>query len=136
MFILDRYNLLVSVPLSKLIFPFDLGETSSGKSTIINKLIGEKILPTGVAATTSRVCRIRFSKTLSVSIKDADEKEIGKWTFKDKREMERKVKELATTSERNFVYVDICIEVPMLQVNETNFLHSSVVLFENACKIT
>ena len=133
---MDRYIILVSFPLSKLIFPFNLGETSSGKSTIINKLIGEKILPTNVAASTSKVCRIRFSKTLSVSIKDADEQEIDTWTFKDKREMERKVKELATTSERNVVYVDICMEIPMLKVNETNFLHSSVVLFENACKIT
>ena len=97
-------------------------------------LIGEKILPTNVAASTSRVCRIRFSKTLSVSIKDADEKEIDKWTFKDKREMELKVKELATTSEKNVVYVDICMEVPMLQVNETNFLHLILVLFEMLAK--
>lgn len=39
-----------------------LGETSSGKSTIINSLIGEDVLPVSASATTGVVAEIRFER--------------------------------------------------------------------------
>ena len=42
------------------------GETCSGKTTLINSIIGEDVLPTDFMAATKHVCRMKYSDTLAV----------------------------------------------------------------------
>ena len=42
------------------------GETCSGKSTLINSIIGEEVLPMYFKASTKHVCRMKYSDTLAV----------------------------------------------------------------------
>ncbi|XP_078327868.1 uncharacterized protein LOC111109476 isoform X2 [Crassostrea virginica] len=94
------------------------GETSAGKSTIINKIIGgSKLLPTKVTASTTKVCRIGYSKSFSVSAKDCKGKELKILKFPGREDLSQAVKELVTELETDIVYVDIGIPLPMLQGN-------------------
>lgn len=94
------------------------GETSAGKSSIINLILGEKILPTGITECTSQVCRIKHSEQFMISTKDSKGKEIGeKLSFEDSRQMAEKLKVLATKKVEEFTYVDIHMPVPWLQGN-------------------
>lgn len=94
------------------------GETSAGKSSIINLILGEKILPTGITECTSQVCRIKHSEQFMISTKDSKGKEIGEnLSFKDSRQMAKKLKVLATKKVEEFTYVDIHMPVPLLQGN-------------------
>ena len=45
-----------------------LGRTSSGKSTLINALLGEKVVPTGLGQTTSRLIEVRGSSQSDPSL--------------------------------------------------------------------
>ena len=93
------------------------GETSAGKSTIINKIIGgSKLLPTKVTASTTKVCRIGYSKSFSVSTKDWKGKELKTLKFPAREDLSKTVKQLVTEHSTDFVYVDIGIPFPLLQV--------------------
>ena len=48
------------------------GETSSGKSTLLNLILGEQLLPYSVLSTTSTICELRYGDTpkLVVHFKD------------------------------------------------------------------
>ena len=50
------------------------GETSSGKSSLINLILGEEILPYSLLSTTSTICELKFGKerSLVVHFKDKD----------------------------------------------------------------
>lgn len=96
---------------------FLLGETSAGKSTIINRIIGEnELLPTKVTACTTKVCRIGYSNTYSISTKDSKGKELTVSIFRDREELTEAVKDIATTDSPDSVYVDIEMPLPMLRV--------------------
>lgn len=86
------------------------GETSSGKSSIINLILGEKILPTGtcIGASTSRVCRVKHSYCYKVSTKDRRGKiSGGKMSFENSKEMAKKLQDLARTADEEISYIDI-----------------------------
>lgn len=94
------------------------GETSSGKSSIINLILGEKILPTGIGASTSRVCRVKHSYCYKVSNKDRRGEISGKkMSFENSKEMAKKLQDLARTADEEISYIDIYMPVPMLQVD-------------------
>ena len=50
------------------------GETSSGKSSLINLILGEEILPFSLLSTTSTICELKFGeeRRLVVHFKDKD----------------------------------------------------------------
>ena len=61
------------VPLSLYFHLFILtGETSSGKSTLLNLILGEQLLPYSFLSTTSTICELRYGDTpkLVVHFKD------------------------------------------------------------------
>lgn len=94
------------------------GETSSGKSTIVNAIIGEKILPTGIEATTTRVCRVKYSKELKISTCRGNDKEYRHTIpFTSAREMTDKLEFIAQTNDKTITYVDICMPIPFQQVH-------------------
>ena len=44
------------------LFVVVVGPTSAGKSTLLNALLGEQVLPTSYNATTSALCEIKYSE--------------------------------------------------------------------------
>lgn len=95
-----------------------IGETSSGKSSIVNEILGEKVLPTDISATTTRVCRIRYSEKLVVSVRDKNDKEdLERIPFSNIEEMTKKIKTLAKTEDPDKRYVDIFMQLPFTQVH-------------------
>lgn len=93
------------------------GETSCGKSSIINLILGEMILPTSITASTSRVCRIKHSKRCMVSTRNSKDEEIESFLFENSMEMAKKLETLAQTDDEEISYVDIYMPVPLLQGN-------------------
>lgn len=93
------------------------GETSSGKSSIINLILGEKILPSGITASTSRVCRVKYFKHCMISTRDNKDEELENMSFDNSKEMAEKLKTLALTNDTKISYLDIYMPVPLLQVS-------------------
>lgn len=109
---LDKWNCL-----DILLFFYQKGETSSGKSSIINKIVEQKILPTGIMATTTRVCRIKYAKELLVLARDQnDENDIQRIPVKSTKCMADELKTMASTKNSKIGYVDIFMPVRFQQV--------------------
>lgn len=96
-------------------FHVHTGDTSSGKSKIINEIIGEKILPTGVRATTTRVCRVKYSKEMKISTYTRHG-QIYPESFRNTTVLAEKLKMKATTKKKNITHVDIFMPLPFQQV--------------------
>lgn len=100
------------------------GEICSGKSTIINLILGETVLPTGITAHTQRVCRVKYFERCMISTRNSQDEELENMSFETLNEMTKKLKTLATINDEEISYVDIYIPVPFLQGNvmivETN----------------
>lgn len=94
-----------------------LGETSAGKSTIINLILGESILPTGIKASTSRVCRVKYAERCMISTRSNNDEELENMSFKNLQEMAENLKGLAKTNNEEIGYVDIHMPAPLLQVS-------------------
>lgn len=82
---------------------------------MLNSLIGEKILPFKVTHCTTKVCRIRNSKQLSVSLTN-DKDETKQWPFKSTDEMKEFLKGMARTKDIETSFLDICLPVPLIEV--------------------
>lgn len=93
------------------------GETSAGKSTIINLILGENILPTGIKASTSRVCRVKYSERCMISTRSSNDEELENMSFENLQEMAENLKCLAKTNDEEIGYVDIHMPAPLLQGN-------------------
>uniref|UniRef100_K1QZS5 Dynamin N-terminal domain-containing protein n=1 Tax=Magallana gigas TaxID=29159 RepID=K1QZS5_MAGGI len=52
------------------------GETSAGKSSVVNLILGEKILPSGIRASTSRLCRVKYGERLMICTRDNKDEEL------------------------------------------------------------
>lgn len=102
---------------------YQTGETSCGKSSIINLILGEMILPTSITASTSRVCRIKHSKQCMVSTRNSKDEEIESFLFENSMEMAKKLETLAQTDDEEISYVDIYMPVPLLQVGSFKTSH-------------
>lgn len=99
-----------------MIYSFLQGETSSGKSSIINLILGEKILPSGITASTSRVCRVKYYKRCMISTRDNKDEELENMSFENSKEMAEKLKTVAITNDTKISYIDIYMPVPLLLV--------------------
>lgn len=93
-----------------------LGETSAGKSSLLNLIIGEHILPREVLSSTSCICRIFNSEQKKAVVED----ENGRHIEIDDVTRETLTKYVSVDrSERNiqrYKTVDIYWPVPMLTV--------------------
>lgn len=99
------------------------GETSCGKSSIINLILGEMILPTSITASTSRVCRIKHSEQCMVSTRNSKDEEIDRTSFENSMEMAKTLETLAQTNSDEISYVDIYMPVPLIQVGSLKTSH-------------
>lgn len=95
------------------------GETSSGKSTILNSIIGKPILPVRNEPSTQKVCRIRYSDELSVSLCNTAGHTVEKMAFKNTQEMKTTLRNIICDNGSNIMYVDIWYPVEILKGNDT-----------------
>lgn len=95
------------------------GETSSGKSTILNSIIGKPILPVRHEAATQKVCRIRYSDELSVSLCNTAGHTVEKMAFKNTQEMKTTLPNIICDNGSDIKYVDIWYPVEILKGNDT-----------------
>ncbi|XP_062604953.1 uncharacterized protein LOC134266745, partial [Saccostrea cucullata] len=93
------------------------GETSSGKSSVINLIIGKEILPIDIMATTTRVCRIKYSDRMRVSTLNKMGEELSNSEFDDEEKLIEMMEELATTDDHQIEYIDVWFPLPILKGN-------------------
>lgn len=107
---------------STIIWYFLLGETSAGKSSLLNLLMGEHILPREVLSSTSCICQIINSEQKKavvidedgrkIEINDVTRESLSKYLCVDRSN--RKLKGCKS--------VDIYWPVPMLKVTKSLFI--------------
>lgn len=99
-----------------------IGETSAGKTTLINHFVGQKICSTNNVAATATVCRIRDSKTLMLKAYTKDEHILADISFENMTDMRSTIKGYTDISymkkdiKDTVFYVDIYLPVPILKV--------------------
>nr|XP_022309254.1 uncharacterized protein LOC111114991 isoform X2 [Crassostrea virginica] len=95
------------------------GETSSGKSSIMNFLIGneDEVLPTNIEASTTKLCRIRNANNLTVSTRNSKEEILQTWSFKSIKNMSKKLEGVASSQDSEALFVDITLPVSIIQGN-------------------
>ncbi|CAC5416777.1 unnamed protein product [Mytilus coruscus] len=92
------------------------GETSAGKTTLINQLVGKDIFFTSNLAATGTVCRIRNSNSLSVQIHSKDHPIIEK-AAADFHELASLLKQYTDIESNPPEMIDVYLPVPILQGN-------------------
>ncbi|XP_056003569.1 uncharacterized protein LOC125663164 [Ostrea edulis] len=86
------------------------GDTSSGKTSLVNKLVGQRLMTPKILRATSKICRIRNSETYAIEVLDVDGKVLEERTaFTDHRKMNKKLDKYTCTREDNarMYYIDI-----------------------------
>lgn len=96
-----------------------LGETSAGKSTLINLIVGDDILPVDLEQSTTKVvCRIKYCDTLTVSKCNSIGKIVETETFESEEEMKESLEAIRENKDSNIEIVDIGFPVKILQVSD------------------
>lgn len=93
------------------------GETSSGKSTIINRIVGENIIPVKIHASTRKVCRIKYSEKLQVSTFNTEGTIINDMFFENAQEMKTSLLTTVESTDKSVQIVDIWYPVRILKVS-------------------
>ncbi|XP_076108776.1 bacterial dynamin-like protein [Mytilus galloprovincialis] len=98
------------------------GETSAGKTSVINKIIGRTGFATSNTAATGKVCRIRNSDDMQIKAYTYDEKLIKDEQVNDFKEFKYVMKTLTDLKRipeelKDVFYVDAYLPVPLLQGN-------------------
>lgn len=104
-----------------------IGETSAGKSTLINKILGMRIFKGKNRESTSTVCKVRNSENVMIktemeigSVKEMDLSEIDITTKEGEKRLRGALKELTdmtvSKESKQFESVDINMPVPFLKV--------------------
>ncbi|MDA3968163.1 dynamin family protein [Helicobacter ibis] len=89
-----------------------IGQFSSGKSTFLNSLLGQKILPTGITPITSKVCKICYGEEYILEV-----------IYKDGRKVLQHVDFLQKQTREESKEIDhFCLYAPILFLKEINFL--------------
>ncbi|XP_048750992.2 uncharacterized protein LOC125662713 [Ostrea edulis] len=86
------------------------GDTSSGKTSLVNKLVGQRLVTPKVLRATSKICRIRNSETYAIEVLDVDGKVLKeKTTFNTPRKINKKLDTYTDTRDSNagMYYIDI-----------------------------
>ncbi|XP_076071922.1 uncharacterized protein LOC143043543 [Mytilus galloprovincialis] len=92
------------------------GETSAGKTTLINQLVGKEIFFTSNLAATGAVCRIRNSKSLSIQIHSKDHPTEEK-AAADFDELESLLTQFTDIEKHPPEMIDVYLPVPILKGN-------------------
>lgn len=101
------------------------GETSAGKSSLINLLLKTEILPTSLLRCTSVICRLRNSGKKMVAIYDKDDVEVETFPVENVNELRQRIKECTCLSDDvsynqlKYKYVDIHWPIQFLPENVT-----------------
>ncbi|VDI70011.1 Hypothetical predicted protein [Mytilus galloprovincialis] len=96
------------------------GETSAGKSSFINLLLGKDILPSQLLSCTTTICRLRNSDTVGIAVTDEDDKKINiDVNYVDDKDFRLQLKKYVsrTSDQENYKYVDISLPLPLLKSN-------------------
>ncbi|WP_236096456.1 dynamin family protein [Helicobacter sp. MIT 11-5569] len=89
-----------------------IGQFSSGKSTFLNALLGQDILPTGITPITSKVCKICYGEDYILEI-----------LYKDGKKVLQNVEFLHKLTRENSKNIDyFCLYAPIFLLKEINFL--------------
>ena len=104
------------------------GETSSGKSTLVNRLSGKRILTSGNLESTATVCKLRNSERIKIITEHMSGKteevdltdKCDPNTKEGEKMLRNTLKSLTdiTSSEKSKTYraVEICLPIPFLKV--------------------
>ncbi|MCI7047102.1 dynamin family protein [Helicobacter sp.] len=89
-----------------------IGQFSSGKSTFLNALLGENILPTGITPITSKVCKICYGDEYILEV-----------VYKNGHKIPQNIDFLHKLTRQNSQNIDyFCLYAPILLLKEINFL--------------
>lgn len=89
-----------------------IGQFSSGKSTFLNALLGQDILPTGITPITSKVCKICYGEDFILEV-----------LYKDGNKVLQNIHFLKQLTRQNSKNIDsLCLYAPILMLKEINFL--------------
>ncbi|XP_062599080.1 uncharacterized protein LOC134260545 [Saccostrea cucullata] len=97
------------------------GETSAGKTTLINSLVGEKIFVASNVAATGKICRIRNSETLACKYYTKQDEMKKEENAEDLKELKKMIKrgtdvESMTEEDRKEIYfVDVLLPFQILE---------------------
>ncbi|XP_063419671.1 uncharacterized protein LOC134704820 [Mytilus trossulus] len=94
------------------------GETSAGKSSFINLLLGKDILPSQLLSCTTTICRLRNSEKVGIAVTDEDDKKINiDVDYVDDKNLRSQLKKYVsrTSDQENYKYVDISLPIPLLK---------------------
>ncbi|CAC5401885.1 unnamed protein product [Mytilus coruscus] len=94
------------------------GETSAGKSSFINLILGKDILPSQLLSCTTTICRLRNSENVGIAVTDEDDKKINiDVNYVDDKDFRLQLKKYVsrTSDHENYKYVDISLPIPLLK---------------------